>query len=125
MASVTIDESGQIDLPVTILEESRIQPGASMLVLTGEGRITLVDKERLRQRLSGPMRQVLAQLQRSLSEDPQGPFFGGLTAEEYAALSEEEEEALWDRLSAEAHRQVKPVEQDIPPHFSPAGQKRR
>jgi bifunctional DNA-binding transcriptional regulator/antitoxin component of YhaV-PrlF toxin-antitoxin module len=125
MAIVTIDESGQIDLPVAILEESRIPSGSPLLVLTGEGRITLVDKERLVQRLSGPMRQILAQLQRSLARNPQEPFFGGLTVKEYAALSDEEEQALWDRLSAEAHRQVKPGEQEIPPHFRPAGQKRR
>jgi hypothetical protein len=109
MATVLIDESGQIELPGAVLVESRIQPGASLLVLTGEGRITLVDKERLRQRLSEPMRQIMSQLQRSLAEDSQAPFFGGLTP----ALSDEEERALWDRLSAEAHRQVKPVERDI------------
>ncbi len=125
MEIVTIDESGQIDLPVAILEESRIPSGSPLLVLTGEGRITLVDKERLMQRLSGPMRQVLAQLQRTLARDSKEPFFGGLTVEEYAALSEEEEQALWDRLSAEAHHKVKLVEQDIPPHYRPAGQERR
>jgi hypothetical protein len=111
--SVKVDGSGQIDLAVAILEASRIEPGSSLLVLTGEGRITLVDRERLRQQLSGPMQQLLAQLHRSLAHDPQEPFFGGLTFEEYAALSEEEEQALWDRLSAEAHRKAKPVEQDI------------
>src|SRR5437660_4819087 len=106
MGIVTIDESGQIDLPAAILEDSGIQPGSSVLVLTGEGRITLVDKERLVQQLSGPMRQILAQLQRTLARDPQEPFLGGLTVEEYAALSDEQEQALWDRLSAEAHREV-------------------
>jgi hypothetical protein len=125
MATVLIDESGQIELPGAVLEESHIQPGSSLLVLTGEGRITLVDKERLRQGLSEPMRQILSQLQRSLAEDSQAALFGGLTPEEYAALPEEEEQALWDRLSAEAHRQVKPVEQEIPPHFRPAGQASR
>jgi hypothetical protein len=49
MATVLIDESGQIDLPAAILEETHIRPGASLLVLTGEGRITLIDRERLRQ----------------------------------------------------------------------------
>jgi len=125
VAIVTIDEAGQVDLPAGVLEESHIRPGSSVLVVTGEGRITLVDKERLVQQLSGPMRQLLAQLQRSLARDPQEPLFGGLTAEQYAALSDEEEKALWDRLSAEAHREVNPVEQEIPPHFRPAGQERR
>jgi bifunctional DNA-binding transcriptional regulator/antitoxin component of YhaV-PrlF toxin-antitoxin module len=125
MIKVTVDESGQIDLPRAILKESDIQPGAQLLVLTGEGRITLIDRERLRQLASGPMQQILTQLRRSLAGDPDAPFFGGLTFEEYAALSEEEEQALWERLSAEAHRKVKVVEQEIPPHFRPAGQERR
>jgi hypothetical protein len=94
-------------------------------VLIGEGRITLVDRERLVQQLSGPMRQILAQLQRSLTQDAQKPFFGGLTLEQYAALSDEDEKALWDRLAAEAEREVPLVEQEIPPHFRPAGQERR
>jgi hypothetical protein len=104
MNKVTIDESGQIDLPRAILQESDIQPGAQLLVLTGEGTITLIDRERLQQLASGPMRQILTQLRRSLAGDPDAPFFGGLTFEEYAGLSEEEEQALWERLSAEAHR---------------------
>jgi bifunctional DNA-binding transcriptional regulator/antitoxin component of YhaV-PrlF toxin-antitoxin module len=120
--SVTIDESGQIDLPEAILKESQIKPGSTAVVLTGEERITLIDKERLRQVASGPIQQILAQLQRSLVRDPEAPYFGGLTFEEYAALSEEEQQALWNRLAAEAHRTVKLVEQEIPPHFRPAGQ---
>ena len=125
MDTVRIDESGQIDLPGAVLEESAIKPGTRLLVLIGEGRITLIDPERLRQRASGPMRQILTQLRRSLAGDPEAPLFGGLTFEEYAGLSEAEEQALWDRLSAEAHRKVKVVEQEIPPHFRPAGQERR
>ena len=125
MDTVMIDEAGQIDLPAAILEESHIQPGSPLLLLTGEGRITLVDKQRLRQQLSGPMQQILAHVQRCLASNPQAPFLGGLTLEEYAALSEEEEQALWDRLAAESYRQVTPVEQDIPAHFRPAGQERR
>jgi len=125
MVTVTVDESGQIDLPGAVLKESDIKPGTRLLVLTGEGRITLIDRERLQQLASGPMQQILAQLRRSLASDPEAPFFGGLTFEEYAALSEEEEQALWNRVSAEAHRKVKVVEQEIPPHFRPAGQERR
>jgi AbrB family looped-hinge helix DNA binding protein len=124
MVTVTIDESGQIDLPSAILKESDIKPGTRLLVLTGEGRITLIDRERLQQFASGPMQQILTQLWRSLASDPEAPFFGGLTFEEYAALSEEEERSLWERLSAEAHQKVNVVEQEIPPHFRPARQKR-
>lgn len=125
MDTVKISKSGQVDLPAAILEESRIQPGSPLLLLTGEGTITLVDRERLRQRLSGPMQQILAHVQRSLACNPHEPCPGGLTLAEYAALSDEEEQSLWDRLAAEAHSKVKPVEQDIPPHFRPAGQERR
>src|SRR5258708_2948172 len=103
MVTVTIDESGQIDVPEAVLQESRIQAGSQLIIGTGEGMIRLIDKERFQQQLSEPMRQVLAHFRRSLARDPQAPFFGGLTFDEYAALSDEEEQALWDRLSAEAH----------------------
>ena len=82
MVTVTVDESGQIDLPGAVLKESDIKPGTRLLVLTGEGRITLIDRERLQQLASGPMQQILAQLRRSLASDPGAPFFGGLTFEE-------------------------------------------
>jgi len=52
-------------------------------------------------------------------------LFAGLSLDEYLALSEEEDEALWDRLFQEAVRELKVREQDIPVDFVPARQKRR
>jgi hypothetical protein len=71
------------------------------------------------------MEEMLARFRRSIEQRPQAPFFDGLTCEEYAALSDEDEQALWDRLTAEADKQVDDAERDIPPHFRPAEQKRR
>jgi hypothetical protein len=45
--------------------------------------------------------------------------------DEYLALSEEADNALWDRLFKEAERELKTREQDIPANFMPARQKRR
>src|SRR5947209_18737155 len=125
MTTVTLDATGSIDLPEGVLKESRLQPGSQLVVLAQEGRILLVDRARFQQQVEEPVQEMVAQFRRSLARHPQRPFFGGLTFEEYAALPEDAEQELWDRLSAEAEGKVKGTEQDIPPHFRPAGQKRR
>jgi bifunctional DNA-binding transcriptional regulator/antitoxin component of YhaV-PrlF toxin-antitoxin module len=125
LKTLTVDSTGSIGLPTEVLQESGIQPGTSVVVLAQEGRIILLDRERFRERIEKPMQEMLARLRRSIEQRPQVPFFDGLTYEEYAALSDEDEQALWDRLTAEAEKQVDSAERDIPPHFRPAGQKRR
>jgi len=122
---VTLGPSGGIDLPAEALQESGIQPGSPVVVLAREGRILLLDQQRFRERVEKPVQEMLARFRRSMEQQPQAPFFDGLTYEEYAALSEEDEQALWDRLTAAADKQVQSAERDIPPHFRPAGQKRR
>lgn len=125
MTTVTVDKQGKVGLPEDVLKESHIQPGSQLVVLAHEGKIVLLDKERFRQQVEQPAQEVLAQFRRSIASAPQAPFLGGLTFEEYAALSEEEETALWERLSAEAEKELRHVkESDVPAHFRPAGQKR-
>jgi hypothetical protein len=125
MTKVTVDKSGNVDLPEEVLKESCIGPGSQLVVLAEERRIVLLDGERFRHRVEEPARKMLARFQRLLASDPQAPFFGGLSLEEYAALSEEAEQELWDRLTADAERKVNGAEREIPPHFRPAGQRRR
>ena len=125
LKTITVDSTGSVGLPTEVLQESGIQPGSSVVVLAREGRIVLLDRERFRERVEKPMEEMLARLRRSIEERPQAPFFDGLTYEEYAVLSDEAEQALWDRLTATADKQVDNAEHDIPPHFRPAGQKRR
>jgi bifunctional DNA-binding transcriptional regulator/antitoxin component of YhaV-PrlF toxin-antitoxin module len=125
LKTITVDSTGSVGLPTEALQQSGIQPGSSVVVLAREGRIILLDRERFRDRIEKPMEEMLARLHRSIEQRPQAPFSDGLTYEEYAALSDEDEQALWDRLTAEAVKQVDNAERDIPPHFRPAGQKRR
>ena len=48
---------------------------------------------------------------------PDDPFIGGLTYAEYFALSESEQDALWDRLFTEAALDMESMpEVDIAPH---------
>ena len=100
MKTITVDPSGGIDLPAEALQESGIQPGSPVVVLAREGRILLLDQQRFRERVEKPMQEMLARFRRSMEQQPQAPFFGGLTCEEYAAISEEDEQALWDRMAA-------------------------
>jgi hypothetical protein len=114
-----------VDLSEEILNESDLKPGSQLIVLTNKGRITLIDSERLWELVEEPLQEMLSRLQESLARDPDAPFLGGLTYEEYAALSDDEDKALWDRLWKEAEREVKIVEREIPPHVRPARQERR
>ena len=120
MTTVTVDKTSKVDLPQAVLEKSQIKPGAQLVVLVREGKIVLVDPERFQRLIEKPGQEMLDQFRHSLARDPQAPFFGGLTLEEYAALSEEEEEVLWERLSAEAETELRHGKEiDIPAHFRP------
>lgn len=125
MKTVTVDSTGGVDLPAEVLHESGIQPGTSVVVLAREGRIILLDQGRFRERVEKPMQEMLTQFRLARARDPRAPFFGDLTHEEYAALSDEAEQALWNRLTATTEKQVESAERDIPAHFRPAGQERR
>ena len=50
------------------------------------------------------------------------PYFGGLTWQEYRALSDEQRRALWDRIYAEFDMAIEDVEErDVRPDASVAG----
>jgi bifunctional DNA-binding transcriptional regulator/antitoxin component of YhaV-PrlF toxin-antitoxin module len=125
LKTVTVDSSGSVGLPTEVLQESGIQPGSSVVVLAQEGRIVLLDQKWFQERVEKPMQAMLTEFRRAIGDDLGAPFSAGLTVEEYAALSDEAEQALWDQLTANAEKQVDTAERDIPPHFRPAGQKRR
>jgi hypothetical protein len=57
---------------------------------------------------------------------PDEKFIGGLTEQEYFALSEPEREALWEQLQAEATRTLsRKKEIEVDSSYRPAGQRRR
>ncbi len=66
-----------------------------------------------------------ASLGKALGQAGQDAIFAGLSLDEYLALSEAEEIALWDRLCKEAEQELTIREHDIPPDFVPARQKCR
>jgi len=100
-----VDPAGGIEVPAEALQESGSQPGSPVVVLAREGRILLLEQERFRERVEKPMQEMLARFRRSLEQQPQAPFLDDLTCEEYAALCEADEQALWDRLTAAADKQ--------------------
>lgn len=125
MTTVTIDKMGKVGLSKEILLESCIKPGTELLVLVEAGKVVLLDRQNVRERVAALEKNIRERLHRSLSSAPDAPFFGGLTLKEYLALSDEEENALWERLSAEAEKELRNVKEiDVPSHFVPAGQGR-
>ena len=122
--TVTVDTTGKVGLPADVLQASHIQPGAELVVRAEVGKIILMDRKQvLGERMKTVDRKLRVRLRKALTAGGQTSFFAGLSLDEYLALSVEEEKILWDRLSHEAEREVKVIEQDIPPHFRPAGQR--
>ena len=124
MTTVTVDENGKIGLPEEVLKQSHIKPGMELIVVADAGKITLLNRQQaLRERMKKVDQEIRARLREALQAGGRESFFAGLNLDEYLALSEEEERALWDRLYQEAEAEVEPVEQEIPSHFRPAGQR--
>jgi len=123
--TVVIQEAGAVVLPRETLEESHITIGTELVVVAHAGQILLLDREQIRRRVEEIGQQMQEVLRTSLAHAGKDAVFAGLSLDEYLALSEEEDNALWDRLFKEAEQELKIREQQIPAGFVPARQKRR
>ena len=125
MRTVVIRETGELVLPREVLEESHIIAGTELVVMARAGQILLLDRAQMRHRLEEIGQQMREGLRTSLVRANEDTVFAGLSLDEYLALSEEEDKALWDRLFKKTEQEMKIREQDIPANFVPARQKRR
>ena len=125
MRIVVIRETGEFVLPREALEESQITAGTALVVIARAGRILLLDCAQVRRRVEEIGEGMRESLNKALEQAGKDAIFAGLSLDEYLALSEEEEIALWDRLFKEAEQELNIREHDIPPDFVPARQKRR
>jgi len=123
--TVVIQEAGEVVLPRETLEESHITVGTELVVVAHAGQILLLDREQIRRRVEEIRQQMQDALRTSLARAGKDAVFAGLSLDEYLALSEEEDNALWDRLFKEAEQELKIREQEIPAGFVPARQNRR
>ena len=123
--TVVIRETGELVLPREALEESHITAGTELVVMVRAGQILLLDREQMRRRLEEIGQQMREGLRTSIERASKDAVFAGLGLDEYLALSEEEDKALWDRLFKKTEQEMKIREQDIPAGFVPARQKRR
>jgi bifunctional DNA-binding transcriptional regulator/antitoxin component of YhaV-PrlF toxin-antitoxin module len=122
---VVIRETGELALPLEILAESRIQPGTEVISISREGQILILDWKQVRRRMEEIGQKMREEMRGAIERRGKKTFFAGLSLDEYLALSDEKDEALWNRLFKEALGEMKIVEQDIPADFVPARQKRR
>src|SRR6266581_6762429 len=125
MRTVVIRETGELVLPRETLEESQITAGTALVVIARAGQILLLDRAQVRRRVEEIGQGMQESLGKALEQAGKDAIFAGLSLDEYLALSEEEEIALWDRLFNEAEQELTIREHDIPPDFVPARQKRR
>jgi bifunctional DNA-binding transcriptional regulator/antitoxin component of YhaV-PrlF toxin-antitoxin module len=125
MRTVVIRETGELVLPRETLEESQITAGTALVAIARAGQILLLDRAQVRRRVEEIEQGMQGSLGKALEQVGKDAIFAGLSLDEYLALSEEEEIALWDRLFKEAEQELTIREHDIPPDFVPARQKRR
>ncbi len=125
MRTVVIRETGELVLPRETLEESQITAGTALVVIARAGQILLLDRAQVRRRVEKIGQEMQASLDKALGQASKDAIFAGLRLDEYLALSEAEEVALWDQLFKEAEQELTIREHDIPPDFVPARQKRR
>ena len=117
--TVVIQETGEVVLPRKTLEEIHITAGTDLVVVARAGQILLLDREQLRHRVEEIGQQMQDALRTALAREGKDAVFAGLSLDEYLALSEAEDNALWDRLCKEAGQELKIREQDIPADFMP------
>jgi hypothetical protein len=122
MTTIIVDAEGTIDLPEEVLAASRIEPGSELVVLVREGRILLLDRSRFQRQVEQPARALLGRFRNAVSREPTRPFLGELAMDEFATLSDEQEQELWNTLTVEAGQETTDAERDIPTHFRPARQ---
>ncbi len=125
MRTVVIRETGELVLPRETLEESQITAGTALVVIARAGQILLLDRAQVRRRVEKIGQEMQASLDKAVGQAGKDAIFAGLSLDEYLALSEAEEVALWDQLFKEAEQELTIREHDIPPDFVPARQKRR
>lgn len=125
MKTIIIRETRGLVLPPEILEESQITAGTELVVISRAGQILLLDRKQVRRRMEEIGQRMREGLCKAIGRGGKDSLFAGLSLDEYLALSEEEDKALWDRLFREAELEIKISEQDIPSNFVPAKQKRR
>src|SRR6266849_10021006 len=127
MRTVVIRETGELVLPRETLEESQITAGTALVVIARAGQILLLDRAQVRRRVEKIGQEMQASLDKALGQAGKDAIFAGLSLDEYLALSEAEEVALWDQLFQlqEAEQELTIREHDIPADFVPARQKRR
>jgi hypothetical protein len=117
--TVVIQETGAVVLPRKTLEESHIAAGTELVIVAHAGQILLLDREQICRWVEEIGQQMQKALRTSLVREGKEAAFADLSLDEYLALSEEEDHALWDRLFRDAEQERKIREQDIPAHFIP------
>jgi len=125
MKTVVIRETGELVVPLETLEESRIKPETELVVISRAGQILLLDRKQVRRRMEEIGKRMQGGLRKAIDRGGRDSLFAGLSLDEYLALSDEEDEALWDRLFKEAELEMKSGERDLPSDFVSAKQKRR
>jgi len=115
---LSVDADGKITLPKQLFEQIGMTTESEFLVKEVLGTIVLIPMVHWKP-LAESFKQKIENRIKESGIKGDEPFFASLTVDEYAALSEEEEKSLWEKLYVEASRKVKYEEVEVGEDFIP------
>ncbi len=129
---ILLEEQKGLWIEERLLREAQLGGRLQVIVEKGEIRILPAAPEAPRlpygvgteeaQRVLREVREEVIALYGEQVPPNEQPYFGGLTWQEYRALSDEQRRALWDRVYAQFDVDIEAVEErDVRPDASPAG----
>ncbi|MFQ6043751.1 MAG: hypothetical protein ACE5PV_23095 [Candidatus Poribacteria bacterium] len=122
---IVANEDGSMVIPPEIAASVGIAPKTEYIVYQHDGRILMISRDRLLPLLDSMTDAMIEKMEAAGGFSDDATFLFGLTVEEYFALSEEEEAALWEkRYKEESERVNDEPEIDVPSYFTSSGQKR-
>jgi hypothetical protein len=125
IARIVANEDGSMVIPSEIAVSIGIAPEKEYLVYQRDEKILMISRDRLLSLLDNMTDAMIEQMEEVCGFSDDAKFLFGLTAEEYFALSEEEEATLWEKRYKEESEKVNAKqEMDVPSYFITSGQKR-
>jgi hypothetical protein len=126
VARIVVDVYGNVVIPPEITASIGIAPKTEYLVYQHDGKILMISRDRLLSLLDNMTDAMIGKMEAAGGFSDDATFLFGLTAEEYFALSEQEEAAFWEKRYKEESEKVNAEpEIDVPSYFTTTGQKRK
>ena len=109
VAKIVANEDGSMVIPPEIAVTIGIAPKTEYLAYEHDGKILMISRYRLLSLLDSMTDAMIKKMEVAGGFSDDATFLFGLTAEEYFALGEEEEAALWEKRYKEESEKVNAI----------------